>query len=91
MPVLRYPAVNVPKNHPLIKQLISCAKKEGIVMRACASGGGCDANVLSGYGFTLPNLGVGVRNCHTKQEYLLLKEFFAACNVVLDVVRNYKK
>lgn len=90
-PVLRYPAVNVPKNHALIKQLLAVAKKYGVDMQARSSGGGCDANVLSGFGFTLPNLGVGVRNCHTTQEYLLLKEFFTACQIVLDVVRNYKK
>lgn len=90
-PVLRYPAVNVSKNHRLIKQLLEVAKKYGVDMQARSSGGGCDANVLSGFGFTLPNLGVGVRNCHTTHEYLLLKEFFTACQIVLDVVRNYKK
>ena len=91
VPFLRYPAVNVPKNHPLVQQLINAGKKEKIKMRACASGGGCDANVLSGFGFTLPNVGVGCRNCHTQQEYLLLNEFFSTCNIVLDVVRNYRK
>ena len=90
-PVLRYPAVNVSKNHALIKRLLAAADKYGVEMYARSSGGGCDANVLSGFGFTLPNLGVGVRNCHTTQEYLLLKEFFTACQLVLDVVRNYKK
>ena len=87
----RYSAVNVSKNHPIVKAVLRAAKKQGIAMRAAASGGGCDANVLSGYGFTVPNLGVGVRDCHTVKEYLILKEFYAAFYIVLETVLSYKK
>lgn len=89
--VQRYPAVNVPKNHPMVKSVVAAAKEQGFVVRPVASGGGCDANVLSGFGFTLPNLGVGCRGCHTLSESLELKEFFAACNITLSAVLAYRK
>ena len=87
----RYPAVNVPKNHPMVKAILAAGKAQGVKISPVASGGGCDANILSGKGFTLPNLGVGCRDCHTVKESLLLKEFFAACEIALSAVLAYKK
>lgn len=91
VPFQRYGAVCVSKQHPLVKMLVDVAKKEKISLHTVASGGGCDANVLSGYGFTLPNMGTGGRNCHTVKEYLLLKEFFTACRLVVQTVCQYRK
>ena len=91
VPFKRYPAVNVPRNNEMVKDILSAAKKLGVRVRAAASGGGCDANVLSGFGFTLPNLGVGCRNCHTLKEELILKEFFQAFEITLAAVLAYRK
>lgn len=87
----RYPAVNVPKTHPMVKAILAAGKAQGVKISPLASGGGCDANILSGKGFILPNLGVGCRDCHTVKESLLLKEFFAACEIALSAVLAYKK
>lgn len=89
--VQRYPAVNVPKTNQMVKDILAAAKKSGVTMRAAASGGGCDANVLSGFGFTLPNLGVGCRGCHTLKEKLMLKEFYQAFEIALSAVLAYRK
>ena len=87
----RYGAVPGSKQAPIVKLVNAAAKRQGVNLRTVGSGGGCDANVLSGYGFTLPNLGVGVQNCHTTNEYLELKPFFTAFKTVLDTVLNYRK
>ena len=89
--IRRYDAVHVSKTHPIVKAVLRAAKGHHVALRAAASGGGCDANVLSGKGFTLPNLGVGVRACHTLKEKLILSEFFTAFEIVLQTVLNYKK
>ncbi len=89
--VQRYSAVNVPKTNQMVKDILAAAKKSGVTMRAAASGGGCDANVLSGFGFTLPNLGVGCRGCHTLKEKLMLKEFYQAFEIALSAVLAYRK
>ena len=91
VPFQRYPAVNVSKTHPMVKAVLAAAKEQGVCMRAVASGGGCDANILSGFGFTLPNLGVGCRDCHTLKESLILKEFFQAFAITLSAVLAYRK
>ena len=89
--VQRYPAVHVPKGHPMVKAVLAAGKKQGLDIRAVASGGGCDANILSGFGFTLPNLGVGCRNCHTPAETLELNEFFKAFQITLSAVLAHRK
>ena len=89
--VQRYPAVHVSKGHPMVKAVLAAGKKQGLSIRAAASGGGCDANILSGLGFTLPNLGVGCRNCHTTSESLELDEFFKAFQITLSAVLSYRK
>ena len=60
-------------------------------MHTVSSGGGCDGNVMASHGFTLPNLGVGVRDCHTVHEKLILKEFYSAFYIVLATILSYKK
>ena len=75
----------------MVKAATVAAKKLGVRLRALASGGGCDANVLAGQGFTLPNLGVGVRDCHTSKETLILKEFYDSCAIALATVLAYRK
>lgn len=87
----RYPALNIAKTHPVVKAAVAAAKKEGIALKTVSSGGGCDASVLVGKGFTLPNLGTGVRDYHTTKEHLLLKEFFAAFHIALGTLLSYKK
>ena len=87
----RYPAVRVDKKHPVVKSAVAAAKKAGVALKPIACGGGCDANVLAGKGFTLPNVGVGVRDCHSTKEKLILKEFFAAFHSVLETLLSYKK
>lgn len=87
----RYSAVRVDKKHPVVKSAVAAAKKAGVALKPIACGGGCDANVLAGKGFTLPNVGVGVRDCHSTKEKLILKEFFAAFHIVLETLLSYKK
>ncbi len=87
---LRYGALNVPTTAPTVKLALAAAKKYGVKMKPVSSGGGCDANVLCQHGFVTPNLGLGVRECHTPQEYVDLAEFYKASKIVLDIVLNYK-
>lgn len=87
----RYPSVQISKSHPVVKALLAAAKRLNMPLYPRPSGGGCDANVLSGRGFTVPNLSVGVYNCHTVHEKLILKEFYAAAELTWAAVTSYRK
>lgn len=86
----RYGALNVPVTAPTVKLALAAAKKYGVKMHPVSSGGGCDANVMCQHGLVAPNLGLGVRQCHTPQEYVELAEFYKGAKIVLDIVLNYK-
>ena len=87
---MRYGVLQVPVTSPTVKLVLAAAKKLGATVRPMSSGGGCDANVMCQHGITAPNLGLGVRKCHTLEEYVEIAEFYQAARIVLDVVMNYK-
>lgn len=87
----RYCSVQISKSHPLVKSILAAAKRLKFPLYPRSSGGGCDANVLSGKGFTVPNLSVGVYGCHTVHEKLVLKEFYGALAVAFAAVTSYRK
>lgn len=91
LPTQRYPGVNVAKTHPMVKLVLAAAKEQGLPLHTASSGGGCDANVLSGRGFVMPNVGIGMQQCHTTKEFLDLKQFFAGYKIVMATVLSYKK
>lgn len=87
---VRYGVLNISKTAPVVKLAVATAKKYGVTLRPLSSGGGCDANVMSRHGLVLPDMGFGVRNCHSCEEYLDLKEFYCAAHIALDVLLAYK-
>lgn len=51
------------------------------------SGGGCDANYFNKMGIECVNLGTGMYELHTVNEYLVLDEFYRAAEIVLEAVK----
>jgi tripeptide aminopeptidase len=51
------------------------------------SGGGCDANYFNKMGIECVNLGTGMYDLHTVNEYLVLEEFFRCSEIVLESVK----
>jgi tripeptide aminopeptidase len=87
----KYPMLNIPLKSYLMNHIIEQAKKHGVKMHTHSSGGGYDANILSGKGFLMPIIGIGYRAPHTLGEWLDIKIFNQTADMVLDIVRNYKK
>ncbi|ACC98471.1 Peptidase M20 [Elusimicrobium minutum Pei191] len=88
---LKYPILDIAVNSPLIKHITAEAKKHGVKIKPYSSGGGYDANILSGKGLLTPIIGVGYRQMHTLNEWLDIKMFNQTADIILDIVLNYKK
>lgn len=52
-----------------------------------ASGGGCDANYFNKMGIQCVNLGTGMYELHTMNEYLVLEEFYRCAEIVLESLK----
>ncbi|WP_428898427.1 tripeptide aminopeptidase [Parelusimicrobium proximum] len=88
---LKYPLLNISPSSSLIKHFTAQAKKHSLNIKPHSSGGGYDANILSGKGILTPIIGVGYRQMHTTSEWLDIKMFNQTADIVLDIVLNYKK
>lgn len=51
------------------------------------SGGGCDANYFNKMGVKCVNLGTGMYELHTVNEYLVLEEFYRCAEIVLESLK----
>jgi tripeptide aminopeptidase len=52
-----------------------------------ATGGGSDANVYAARGLEIANLGCGMRDIHTVNEWVDLKDLYTTASIVLETVR----
>ena len=55
------------------------------------SGGGCDANFINEKGIECVNLGTGMYELHTVNEYLLLDEFRRSAEIVLETIKLHSE
>ncbi len=62
-------------------------KNLGHTIKHHTSGGGCDANYFNKMGIECVNLGTGMYELHTVNEYLVLGEFYRTAEIVLESIK----
>jgi len=82
-----YESIDVPDSDPLVQLVIAAGAREDREIRTASIGGGSDANVLQQRGITSVNLGTGMRDIHTVNEWLDLADFYACADIVLRVLQ----
>lgn len=87
----KFSNLNIDENHWLIKIIQQAMSEEGIEMKASISGGGTDANIFYQHNIITPIIATGMRNVHTTNEYLDLKDFFKSANIALKVIQKIKE
>ena len=84
-----YNRMNLGKQSPIVKQILSASETLGANIRCQKTGGGCDANIFNAHGIQVANLGTGMREIHTTGEYLLLNEFSQTAEVVVTMLNLF--
>lgn len=82
-----YEQLAVPDDSRIVQLVTGAAKNLGLRVETQATGGGCDANVLNRKGIQVANLGTGMREIHTVNEWLNLDDLECAAEIVLEVLR----
>jgi tripeptide aminopeptidase len=82
-----YDALSVSDDSPLVRLVHRAGKILGIEVQTQATGGGCDANVFNKKGLEVANLSTGMRDIHTVNEWLDLKDLNVSASMVLEIVR----
>jgi tripeptide aminopeptidase len=82
-----YDLMHVPDDSAIVRLVQSAAKNLRVELKTLATGGGCDANVLNRKGLEVANLSTGMREIHTVNEWLDLKDLYLSAEMVLEIVR----
>ena len=82
-----YSSMDVPDSSHVVQLVIQAAKRVGLEVKTMASGGGCDANVFNRRGIECANLGTGMRAIHTVNEWLDVKDMYAAAEMTLEIMK----
>ncbi len=82
-----YDRMNVPEDSRIVKLIDRAVKGLGHQINYHTSGGGCDANSFNQMGIECANLGTGMYELHTVNEYLVLEEFYRTAEIVMETIR----
>jgi tripeptide aminopeptidase len=82
-----YDRMDVPDSAPIVQLVHAAAKNLRLEVKTLATGGGCDANVLNRKGLVVANLSTGMREIHTVNEWLDLKDLYRSAQMVLEIVK----
>jgi tripeptide aminopeptidase len=82
-----YDRMDVKDDATIVRLVLDAARNLGLEVKTTATGGGCDANVLNKKGLEVANLATGMREIHTVNEWLDLKDLYTSAEMVLEIVR----
>ena len=83
-----YDPYELPQDALPIRYLCRAAEKLGFPVVLEEEGGGSDANHFNAYGIPTTVLGVGMEDCHTKEESILAQDLYDAAELTLAMVRE---
>ena len=84
----KYHSMHVPDDAPVVQLVMRAANRLQQRVRTVTIGGGSDANVFNRQGITSVNLGTGMRDIHTVNEWIDLADFYRAAEIVLECVKE---
>ncbi len=82
-----YHKMDVSEDAKITKLVDQAVANLGYSIKHHTSGGGCDANFFNLKGIECVNLGTGMYELHTVNEYLVLEEFFRSAQIVMETIR----
>ena len=83
-----YDPYELPADALPIQYLRRAAEKLGFPVVLEEEGGGSDANHFNAYGVPTTVLGVGMEDCHTKEESILERDLYDAAELTLAIVQE---
>ena len=82
-----YDRLDLPDDAPIVTLITRAAASLRKPLKTRATGGGCDANVLNGRGLQIANLACGVREIHTVNEWIDVRDMVATAELLVEAVR----
>lgn len=84
-----YSAYLIEGTDPFLEYTRKRIKAMDLVPVETASGGGSDTNVYNANGIKAINLGIGMRKCHTLDEYIAIEHLEQTAELVLSIISEF--
>jgi tripeptide aminopeptidase len=82
-----YDRLDLPDNAPIVTLTTRAAASLRKPFKTRATGGGCDANVLNSRGLQIANLGCGMREIHTVNEWIDVRDMVTTAELLVETLR----
>ncbi len=86
-----YPNYHFKETDKVVEVVKNAVKELGKEPHLKTSGGGSDANHLSGKGIPTVNLAIGYENIHTKNERIKISHLFEVPAMLLEIIKESKR
>ncbi len=83
---LEYSGFSISRNEKIVKIIDDAIRKIKLSPAYEASGGGSDTNIINKAGIKALNLSIGMRNVHSKKEYIPIKDLISGTRLVLSII-----
>jgi len=83
---LAYKGYKFNENSFLVKKLKEACEICNLPVKYVHSNGGSDANIFNQNGFPTLNLGIGMQNVHSKNEFILIKDLINSFRLAVSIV-----
>ena len=86
-----YRAFTIEKSDPFLQYLSAVFTKCGMTPRLAETGGGSDANVFNAHGIKAINVTNGMRQVHSSDEHIFLRDLHSGCQIVLQAIADFER
>lgn len=84
---LHYPEISLNEDEEVITIAKNAAENLGFPVFLEKTGGGSDANILTGYGIPTLNMGIGMEKVHTTDEYITVENLVNTARLLVEIVK----
>ncbi len=83
-----YRSFTIDREDPFLKYLVGAVGRCGIEPVLIETGGGSDANIFNEHGIKAINMANGMRQVHSSDEHIFLRDLYSGCRVVLQALTD---
>lgn len=84
-----YPEISLDEDEKVVALAKKAAQKLGLAVDLISTGGGSDAAIVNGNNIRCANLGTGMSNVHTSEEYISQQDLVNDAEWVLAIIQQY--
>lgn len=85
--VRSYSPINIDENDEIVQIAKKAFANMSVESNIASTGGGSDTNILNKNGIKAVNLGVGMTNAHTLEEYIKIEDLVNSAKMVTEIIK----